>query len=138
MTTSLPDWFDLRYLRNGSPRQRAAYQAIENVGVLERLAPFTPVLAGTIPLELDLPASDLDILCEYLIAYVEKFPISALNHLPISLFDDTVLSPKDQIDDLVLLLFRSPRDVVKEIAENMTLSTLIDTIEERWSNTYVN
>ncbi len=32
--------------------------------LLKRLAPFRPVLAGTIPLGIDLPESDLDIICE--------------------------------------------------------------------------
>lgn len=32
--------------------------------VLEKLAAFDPVLAGTVPLDVDLPDSDLDIICE--------------------------------------------------------------------------
>nr|WP_314073303.1 DUF4269 domain-containing protein [uncultured Roseococcus sp.] len=38
-------------------------EAIERVGVLRALAPFAPRIAGTPPLGLDLPSSDIDILC---------------------------------------------------------------------------
>ncbi len=57
------DWFDLAYLRDGTPRQRAAYAAIAALDLSARLAPYTPLLAGTIPLDLDLPDSDLDLIC---------------------------------------------------------------------------
>jgi hypothetical protein len=52
------------YLRDGTPRQRAAGAALRRLDLFARLAPFTPVLAGTIPLAVDTPASDLDVLCE--------------------------------------------------------------------------
>ncbi len=55
---------DTRYLLRGSAIQKRAHQTLEELGVFEHLAPFKPVLAGTIPLDLALPESDLDILCE--------------------------------------------------------------------------
>ncbi|HZQ37565.1 MAG TPA: DUF4269 domain-containing protein [Dehalococcoidia bacterium] len=54
----------LDYLGQGTLRQRAAAAALAKLGVFERLAPFGPLLAGTIPLDVDLPGSDLDVLCE--------------------------------------------------------------------------
>ncbi len=54
----------LAYLREGTPRQRAAAAALATLGLFEALAPFGPLLAGTIPLDVDLPESDLDVLCE--------------------------------------------------------------------------
>lgn len=54
----------LAYLRSGTPRQRGAYAALMRLRLFETLAPFGPLLAGTIPLDLDLPESDLDVLCE--------------------------------------------------------------------------
>lgn len=56
-------WRDPAYLESGSAAQRAAARAIAESGVLERLAAFDPVLAGTYPLDLAVPGSDLDILC---------------------------------------------------------------------------
>jgi hypothetical protein len=61
--THAGDWRDPAYLATGSPAQRAAARALAACGVLERLAPFDPVLAGTYPLDLALDGSDLDVLC---------------------------------------------------------------------------
>ncbi|HLZ70762.1 MAG TPA: DUF4269 domain-containing protein [Dehalococcoidia bacterium] len=52
------------YLREGTPRQQAAHAAMARLGVLERLATYAPLLAGTIPLDVDTPDSDLDLLCQ--------------------------------------------------------------------------
>ena len=57
------DWFDISYLCKGTPRQRVAWETLTELGVFRHLAPFTPVLTGTIPIGLDLPGSDLDIVC---------------------------------------------------------------------------
>lgn len=47
-----------------APRDRPPYAAaLVQSGVLERLAAFDPHVAGTPPLGLDLPSSDIDILC---------------------------------------------------------------------------
>jgi len=56
-------WRDPAYLASGSAAQRAAARALVACGVLERLAAFDPVLAGTYPLDLAVAGSDLDILC---------------------------------------------------------------------------
>ena len=57
------DWRDLGYLRQGTARQQAAYQALQELGLFQDLAAYDPVLIGTVPLGADLPHSDLDIAC---------------------------------------------------------------------------
>ncbi|MFZ5825690.1 MAG: DUF4269 domain-containing protein [Bacillota bacterium] len=57
-------WDSTDYLASGSPRQQAAHAALEGAGVMQALAPWRPVLAGTIPLGIDVEGSDLDILCQ--------------------------------------------------------------------------
>ena len=57
-------WQDIGYLLNGTPRQQAAYHVLQGLQIFEILQDFTPVLAGTIPLGIEIPSSDLDILCE--------------------------------------------------------------------------
>jgi hypothetical protein len=59
----IPEFRDLSYLAAGSPRQRRVGRLLIEHGVLDRLSGHDPVLAGTIPLGVDLPESDLDILC---------------------------------------------------------------------------
>ena len=43
--------------------RRSYEDALAECGVLEVLAPFDPRVAGTPPLGLDLPGSDIDVLC---------------------------------------------------------------------------
>lgn len=57
------DWLDLSYLRDGTPRQRAAFAVLAELDLMRRLAAFGPVLVGTIPIDVDIETSDLDILC---------------------------------------------------------------------------
>ena len=59
-----PDWNDPRYLAAGTSRQRRTYAVLEDLGILTTLGAFDPVVAGTIPLDIDLPGSDIDIICE--------------------------------------------------------------------------
>lgn len=52
------------YLEYGNPVQQKAY-AILSEHIMSCLAGFNPVLAGTIPLGIDIEGSDLDILCQW-------------------------------------------------------------------------
>jgi hypothetical protein len=55
---------DIDYLICGNKRQKEAYNAIDKLDIFKKLEKFNPVLAGTIPLEIDIDSSDLDIICE--------------------------------------------------------------------------
>lgn len=57
-------FMDPQYLMHGNPRQREVYSALKRLGIFEQLSAFTPVLAGTVPLDIDIAGSDLDILLE--------------------------------------------------------------------------
>jgi hypothetical protein len=60
----LPKWHDLTYLQRGSAPQRRAFDLLQHSELLPRLAAYDPVLVGTFPLDLTVPGSDLDIICE--------------------------------------------------------------------------
>jgi hypothetical protein len=60
----MEDWKSMHYLRTGSPRQQRAYATLEASGLWALLHAFKPVLAGTVPLGIDISTSDLDVLCE--------------------------------------------------------------------------
>lgn len=57
-------WGDIAYLLDGTERQRAAYETLRRLGIFDTLKRYTPTLVGTIPIGIDVPASDLDIICE--------------------------------------------------------------------------
>jgi hypothetical protein len=59
-----PDWKNLNYLLYGTARQQAAYWVLHVLGIFRTLGAFDPMLVGTIPIDLDIPGSDLDLICE--------------------------------------------------------------------------
>jgi len=68
-----PDFRTIAYLQGGTSRQRAAYDALTALGVMKTLAAYDARLAGTIPLDVDIPGSDLDIICQVAAAQSEGF-----------------------------------------------------------------
>lgn len=53
------------YLQSGNARQQQAYAVLVKHGIFTKLCDFDPILAGTIPINIQIPSSDLDILCYY-------------------------------------------------------------------------
>lgn len=54
----------LRAMAEGIPRQRHAYQILEESKLLTLLKSYGATLTGTVPLGIDVEGSDLDIICE--------------------------------------------------------------------------
>lgn len=59
------DFLNINYLQFGNERQKSAYISLTNHQIFEKLKDFDPILTGTIPINIDLPSSDLDIICFY-------------------------------------------------------------------------
>ncbi|PNW28792.1 diadenosine tetraphosphate hydrolase [Formosa algae] len=55
---------NIEYLKTGNERQQLAYSEIKTYNILETLKKYNPILTGTIPIGIDIPDSDLDIICE--------------------------------------------------------------------------
>ncbi|MCX2433344.1 DUF4269 domain-containing protein [Pedobacter sp. GR22-10] len=72
------NFLNLSYLKAGNPKQQSAYQVLTKNSILEKLAEFTPVLVGTIPINIDIQNSDLDIICD--VQDKEKFKHTLLTH----------------------------------------------------------
>lgn len=58
------DFIDIEYLNYGNTKQKKAYIAIQKLEIMKTLNNFNPLLAGTIPIDIDIDNSDLDIICE--------------------------------------------------------------------------
>ncbi|MEJ1239695.1 DUF4269 domain-containing protein [Chryseolinea sp. T2] len=57
------DFTSLDYLKNGTDRQRLAFVTLTENEVLTKLREYDPLLVGTIPINIDIENSDLDIIC---------------------------------------------------------------------------
>lgn len=55
----------IEYLQNGNEKQRLVYSILTKNQVLLKLKKFDPILVGTIPINIDIENSDLDIICSY-------------------------------------------------------------------------
>ncbi len=58
------DFTSIEYLKNGNPKQQRCCTLLQELGIFEKLKTYTPLLTGTIPIEIDTDTSDLDIICE--------------------------------------------------------------------------
>ena len=59
------NWQDINYLKSGNEKQQRAYNCLKNLQLLEKLSSFNSILVGTIPIEIDIATSDLDVVCQY-------------------------------------------------------------------------
>ncbi|RUT67820.1 DUF4269 domain-containing protein [Flavobacterium cupreum] len=57
------DFTTIEYLKTGNPKQIRAYEVLTQNKILSELAEFDPVLVGTIPINIAIENSDLDIIC---------------------------------------------------------------------------
>jgi hypothetical protein len=57
------DFENIQYLSTGTLAQQSAYQVLKNHQILEILNDFEPILVGTVPININIEGSDLDIIC---------------------------------------------------------------------------
>lgn len=58
------DFTIIDYLKEGNEREKRAVEVLLKYEIFEKLSKYSPLLAGTIPIEIDVEESDLDIICE--------------------------------------------------------------------------
>lgn len=57
------DFDNIDFLKEGTAKQRQAYQSLKKYNILLKLERYDPILVGTIPINIDIENSDLDIIC---------------------------------------------------------------------------
>ncbi|WP_347217938.1 DUF4269 domain-containing protein [Chryseobacterium sp.] len=60
-------------MKTGNDRQRRAYELLVKHRVFEKLKDYSPILAGTIPIEIDIEGSDLDLIFEVDLKFEKDF-----------------------------------------------------------------
>ena len=71
----MTDFTKIDYLKSGTDKQKRAFRVLTENQILEKLKSFDPLLTGTIPLNIDIDTSDLDIIC----CFID--PVSFQRHL---------------------------------------------------------
>lgn len=67
------DFTKIDYLKVGNERQKKAFEVLSKYKIFEKLKYYSPILAGTIPIEIDIEESDLDIIFEVDLRFKENF-----------------------------------------------------------------
>ena len=57
-------WENISYLSSGNEKQKKAYNILTKLKIFDILSTYNPLLVGTIPIDIDIDNSDLDIICE--------------------------------------------------------------------------
>lgn len=60
----LNQWNNIAYLLAGNKRQQSAFYTLESLNLMSILRNYSSTLTGTIPLNIDIEGSDIDIICE--------------------------------------------------------------------------
>jgi hypothetical protein len=117
------DLHDIRYLQSGSPVQQLAYGTLVRSGVFNVLKDFNPVLTGTLPLDIFVHGSDLDISCEtydhctfhnILQANFQRHQNFHLKRKLLDAIDTTICS--FAIDDFVFEITGQPVSITEQMA----------------------
>ena len=57
-------FLNINYLNYGNDRQKLLYEEITKLRLIESFSIFNPIIVGTIPIEIDIPSSDVDIIID--------------------------------------------------------------------------
>jgi hypothetical protein len=57
------DFSNIEYLKTGNKKQQHCYTILKELNILSLLERYKPLVVGTIPIEIDIDNSDIDIVC---------------------------------------------------------------------------
>lgn len=109
------DFENIEYLKNGTARQKLAYESLTNHKIMIKLNRFDPVLAGTIPINIDIEESDLDIICYF--RNRNEFISEIKNNF--TNFENFKIHEPDEETDSVFAVFRIDNFDVEIFGQNI-------------------
>jgi len=94
----MKDFRNIDYLKIGNQKQIQAFKVLTEKKILMNLAEFYPVLVGTIPINIDIETSDLDIICYWIdkMVFTEKIQ-SNFNNEDKFIIRDTFINNQETV-----------------------------------------
>ena len=94
----MKDFRNIDYLKIGNRKQIQAFKVLTEKKILMNLAEFYPVLVGTIPINIDIETSDLDIICYWIdkMVFTEKIQ-SNFNNEDKFIIRDTFINNQETV-----------------------------------------
>jgi len=109
------DFKKIDYLKYGNKRQKLAYQDLTEIGIFEILNSFKPLLAGTIPIQIDIEQSDLDVICEYDIkASFRKVLLNSFGKMP----EFELIEKKYHSRESIIARFKTRHFIIEVFGQN--------------------
>ncbi|MBU5426725.1 DUF4269 domain-containing protein [Tissierella pigra] len=121
INTSKRNWKDISYLKEGNSKQRKTYEILINTQILDVLKNYTPIIVGTIPIDIDVENSDLDIVCK-----VEDF----------NMFENILKSNFERYDCFKIINYEYDILVCNFIVNNIEIEIYGSKIDTEKSNGY--
>lgn len=108
---------DISYLKVGNEKQRRSYEILKNINIFNILKDYNPLLVGTIPIEVDIDSSDLDLICK--VDNKEKFEnilrneFSKFKNFKIKYHEDSIIICNFIVDNIEIEIYASNIDSEK-------------------------
>lgn len=106
------DFTNIEYLKSGNAKQIQAYKTLSHNKVLYNIVEFEPILVGTIPINIDIENSDLDVVCYWKnkVDFIEKIQFVFQNETNFSIRETLINSEETvvanfKIEDFEIEIF---------------------------------
>lgn len=126
------NFLNIDYLKLGNDIQKSAYTVLTKIKIFDIIKKYNPILVGTIPIEINIKNSDLDIICEvYNISEFEiimKDNFSNFNEFKINKVNDEILVVNFVVDNFEIEVYAQNLKSIEQngyrhmIIENRILS----------------
>ena len=115
------DFKNYNYLKEGNKKQQKAYEVLKKLDIFNTLKDFSPILVGTIPINIDIESSDLDIICE-VYSFEEFQEIIEINYSMYNKFyinnantdNETILTIGFYVDNMEIEIYAQSLETCKQ------------------------
>ncbi len=115
------DFININYLKHGNIKQQNSYKVLKELDIFNVLRKFNPILVGTIPINIDIENSDLDIVCEvydfkeFQKIVEDRYSMFSKFHISNNSADnETILTVNFYVEDIEIEIYAQSLDSCKQ------------------------